>query len=216
MTPSAGTRDAAARGNLRKPRAPVEADHGPDPSEPDTPAPAPRVTNPPSTLPSTAPRRRAGWHAAALTVAALRQTIMGPAKSSKQERSMKLRFLGKESKSGDSPTLYASDRDTYLVQGYRVEDREILTALDLPTGQTCVEIYDRLLGHLAADGVAADELKYRVFPIVHTVDDESCIVQGTVVTDAQAREEMRIPEHEDCVEIPKAQLAALMGEQGWT
>jgi hypothetical protein len=32
---------------------------------------------------------------------------------------MKLTFLGKDSTPNDSPTLYATDRDTYLVQGYR-------------------------------------------------------------------------------------------------
>ena len=36
---------------------------------------------------------------------------------------MRLQFLGKTgSKSGDCPTLYATDRDTYLVQGWRTSD----------------------------------------------------------------------------------------------
>ena len=35
---------------------------------------------------------------------------------------MKLTFLGKDSTPNDSPTLYATDRDTYLVQGYTVTD----------------------------------------------------------------------------------------------
>jgi len=37
---------------------------------------------------------------------------------------MKLTFLGKDSTPNDSPTLYATDRDTYLVQGYTVTDPE--------------------------------------------------------------------------------------------
>ena len=37
---------------------------------------------------------------------------------------MKLTFLGKDSTPNDSPTLYATDRDTYLVQGYVVIDPE--------------------------------------------------------------------------------------------
>ena len=37
---------------------------------------------------------------------------------------MKLTFLGKDSTPNDSPTLYANDRDTYLVQGYTVTDPE--------------------------------------------------------------------------------------------
>ena len=30
---------------------------------------------------------------------------------------MRLQFLGKNSVPGDSPTLYATDRETYVVQG---------------------------------------------------------------------------------------------------
>jgi hypothetical protein len=33
---------------------------------------------------------------------------------------MQLTFLGKETQGGDSPTLYATDRDTYVVQGWTV------------------------------------------------------------------------------------------------
>jgi hypothetical protein len=32
---------------------------------------------------------------------------------------MKIRFLGKESEYRDSPTLYATERCTYLVQGWK-------------------------------------------------------------------------------------------------
>jgi hypothetical protein len=34
---------------------------------------------------------------------------------------MRLRFLGKETQGGGSPTLYATDRNTYVVQGWKVE-----------------------------------------------------------------------------------------------
>jgi hypothetical protein len=37
---------------------------------------------------------------------------------------MKLTFLGKDSTPNDSPTLYETDRATYLVQGYVVTDPE--------------------------------------------------------------------------------------------
>ena len=42
---------------------------------------------------------------------------------------MKLTFLGKDSTPNDSPTLYATDRDTYLVQGYTVTDPEALAQM---------------------------------------------------------------------------------------
>ncbi|GAB3440130.1 hypothetical protein GCM10027570_05320 [Streptomonospora sediminis] len=126
---------------------------------------------------------------------------------------MQLRFLGKESKSGDSPTLYATDRDTYLVQGYTVPPA-MRANLDLAEGNTCVVIYDRLLGHLARDGITGTPHRRR--PIIAAVNEESSVIEGAVVTDTRARARMRIPDHEDCVEIPKAALAALMGVPGWT
>ena len=47
---------------------------------------------------------------------------------------MKLTFLGKDSTPNDSPTLYATDRDTYLVQGYLVTDPEALAQMRIPDG----------------------------------------------------------------------------------
>jgi hypothetical protein len=58
---------------------------------------------------------------------------------------MKLTFLGKDSKNGQSPTLYATDRGTLVVQGWRVTDAEALGALDLPGHETVVEIPAALL-----------------------------------------------------------------------
>lgn len=52
---------------------------------------------------------------------------------------MKLTLLGKESKFGQSPTLYATDHGTVVVQGWRVIDAEALDALDLPDHETAVE-----------------------------------------------------------------------------
>lgn len=55
---------------------------------------------------------------------------------------MKLTFLGKDSTPNDSPTLYATDRDTYLVQGYLVTDPEALAQMRIPEGETVVEMRD--------------------------------------------------------------------------
>ncbi|PSK96590.1 hypothetical protein CLV63_111185 [Murinocardiopsis flavida] len=128
---------------------------------------------------------------------------------------MRIRFLGKESKIGDSPTLYATDRDTYLVQGYRVVDPAHLDGVEVAQGQTCVRIYDRLLDHLVADGIEG-ALRGREAPIVAGVDVESCIIRGAVVTDAAVRAELRLPEHEDVVEVPARDLAALMRAVEWS
>jgi hypothetical protein len=43
-----------------------------------------------------------------------------------------------------SPTLYRTDRESWIVQGWVVTDPGVLTVLDLPAGETCVEIPDRL------------------------------------------------------------------------
>ena len=61
---------------------------------------------------------------------------------------MKLTFLGKDSTPNDSPTLYATDRDTYLVQGYLVTDPEALGQMRIPDGETVVEVPRRLMKYL--------------------------------------------------------------------
>jgi hypothetical protein len=61
---------------------------------------------------------------------------------------MTLRFLGKVTESGNSPTLYATDQDTYVVQGWVVSDPETLAQLALPEGETAVIVPKELMNHL--------------------------------------------------------------------
>ncbi|MEW2297703.1 hypothetical protein ABZ719_34230 [Streptomyces sp. NPDC006743] len=61
---------------------------------------------------------------------------------------MALIKLGKdpESPSGGSPTVYLDDeKDTYLVQGWKVEDIERLRQMDIPGHETVVEIPRRMV-----------------------------------------------------------------------
>jgi hypothetical protein len=58
---------------------------------------------------------------------------------------MELRFLGSTSNNGGSPTLYATDRGTYLVQGWKVADQAALAGLAIPGQETVVEIPKELL-----------------------------------------------------------------------
>lgn len=58
---------------------------------------------------------------------------------------MKITMLGKESKNGQSPTLYATDRGTLLLQGWRVVDTEALAGLDIPQHEEIVEFPPSLL-----------------------------------------------------------------------
>ena len=67
---------------------------------------------------------------------------------------MKIKFLGKDSTPNDSPTLYATDRETYLVQGYVVTDPEALAAMHIPQGETVVEVPKRLMKYLPEDAHA--------------------------------------------------------------
>ena len=59
---------------------------------------------------------------------------------------MRLRFLGTTSQEGECPTLYATDRDTYVIQGWKVTDPDALADLrDVLAGETFVEIPKSLL-----------------------------------------------------------------------
>lgn len=57
---------------------------------------------------------------------------------------MKLTLLGSSSINGDCPTLYATDRGTYVVQGVKL-DAQVLAQLTLPDHETAVEIPAALL-----------------------------------------------------------------------
>lgn len=61
---------------------------------------------------------------------------------------MKITFLGKDSTPNDSPTLYATDRETYLVQGYMVTDPDALGQMRIPEGEAVVEVPRRLMQYL--------------------------------------------------------------------
>jgi hypothetical protein len=97
---------------------------------------------------------------------------------------VQLTFLGKSTQGGGSPTLFATDRDTYVVQGWRVPGRE-----------TSVEIPTRLLEYLERDTELA--------VVLHTTDHGTYIVSGAAVTDAEALAQVDIPSHETCIEVGK-------------
>ena len=65
---------------------------------------------------------------------------------------MRLTFLGSTSNNGGSPTLFGTDRDTYLVQGWKVLDPAALAELKLPEHETVVEVPKALLGFVVPTG----------------------------------------------------------------
>ncbi len=73
---------------------------------------------------------------------------------------MKLRHLATTSKNGGCPELYATDADTYLVQGTRVSDSELLGLAGVDGRQVIAVEIPRHLFALAAltaaDGAVLD------------------------------------------------------------
>jgi hypothetical protein len=66
---------------------------------------------------------------------------------------MRLTLIGKDPESNPtgSPTVYRTDRDTWLIQGWVVTDQEALAEMSIPDGETVVEIPDRMLQFLRPD-----------------------------------------------------------------
>jgi hypothetical protein len=122
---------------------------------------------------------------------------------------VKLTFLGKDSTPDDSPTLYATDQDSYVIQGWVVTDPEILARHALPDDEEIVEIPPALLAYLANDGLDGP-ITNLVPPIVEVTSNGSYIVRGKSVTESETRGQMRIPEHESCVHVSKSSVAALL------
>jgi hypothetical protein len=65
---------------------------------------------------------------------------------------MKLTLLGSETKDGGSPALYATDRGTLVVQGWRVTDPDARTVLaNMPAHEDVLEIPPALLRFAPAE-----------------------------------------------------------------
>ena len=59
--------------------------------------------------------------------------------------SVKLTFLGTSSENGQCPTFFATDRGTFVVQGWKVTDPDAIAQMDIPAHETAVEIPAELL-----------------------------------------------------------------------
>jgi hypothetical protein len=71
---------------------------------------------------------------------------------------MRIRFLGKESTPGDSPTLWDTDEDQYVIQGFILDAATLAHLGDVPAGEAVILDWwlfdDRLaaFGHFHDDG----------------------------------------------------------------
>ncbi|WP_157248468.1 hypothetical protein [Nonomuraea typhae] len=69
---------------------------------------------------------------------------------------MRVRFLGKATQGGGSPTLYdtdetMNDEEIYLLQGWKITDPEILAQFDFPDHEIIMAVPKRLMKHLPKD-----------------------------------------------------------------
>jgi hypothetical protein len=60
---------------------------------------------------------------------------------------MRLTLAGRDPDSNPtgSPTVYRTDRESWVVQGWMVTDPEALAQMDIPAGESAVEIPDRMM-----------------------------------------------------------------------
>lgn len=123
---------------------------------------------------------------------------------------MKLRLLGKDSTPTNSPSLYATDQDSYVVQGWIVTDPAALAGLVVGDDETLVEVPAALLEYLALDGLDGQVINI-VSPIVAVTPGGHYIIQGKQVTDTEVLSQMSIPEHETCVHVEKSAMLTLVG-----
>jgi hypothetical protein len=73
----------------------------------------------------------------------VRNTVHPP----RQEEAVQIRLIAADpdSQPTNSPTLYKTDRGSWIVQGWVVTDRAVLEQMGIPDGETCVEIPDRMI-----------------------------------------------------------------------
>ncbi len=66
---------------------------------------------------------------------------------------VELSFVAKDpgSEPSGSPTLYRTDCQSWVVQGWVVTDQDALATMGIPEGETCVEIPDRLVPFFQSD-----------------------------------------------------------------
>ena len=97
---------------------------------------------------------------------------------------MRLRCLGVGSQNGTCPTLFASDRETYVVQGWRTGPDD-----------SVIEIPHMLLGFLESGTCLGTSLT--------DTGRGTFTLRGTPVTDHEALQQMNLPDHETSIEIAK-------------
>lgn len=95
---------------------------------------------------------------------------------------MRLRYLGTDSQNGTCPMLFASDRSTYVIQGWRSGP-----------DASVIEIPHKLLGFLERGTCLGAQLT--------DTGRGTFTLSGDPVTDQEALSQMDLPEHETAIEV---------------
>jgi len=126
---------------------------------------------------------------------------------------MRLRFLGISTGKDGCPTLYDTDRQTYVVQGWRVSDPAVRARSGLQVGETCVEVPAHLMTFLEEprDSHIGDYLR----PSFVT-EKGTYVIRGPEITDQETLSQMDVPDHETAVEVPKRLMVEVARETVWS
>jgi hypothetical protein len=71
---------------------------------------------------------------------------------------MRLTFLGKDTQGGNSPTLWATDDDQYVIQGFTLDAEALGQVGTVPDGELVIRVPKKLMRHLLKDADGATEL----------------------------------------------------------
>lgn len=70
---------------------------------------------------------------------------------------MRLTFLGKDTQGGNSPTLWETDDDQYVIQGFTLDADALAQVGNVPDGEAVIRVPRKLMRHLK-DANGASEL----------------------------------------------------------
>ncbi len=69
---------------------------------------------------------------------------------------MRLTFLGKETQGGNSPTLWDTDDDQYVIQGFTLDAEALAQVGNVPAGEAVIRVPKKLMRHLKDAHGASD------------------------------------------------------------
>ena len=70
---------------------------------------------------------------------------------------MRLRFLGKHSSPGNSPTLWGTDAGLYVIQGYELDADTLAQVGQIPDGEAVIWVPTELMRYLPKEHDDADD-----------------------------------------------------------